>query len=148
MHSDDYLLFQKNRKTAFSSSSYFCCRFLTNTWGSDPVSSALISLMDLLASFARLIGSELPEGAAQDSQDLLDVFLGMSNTGREKWVAHAFGEKCALRQGNWKWVDGHLFDLSVDLGEQNDLAGKFPERARQMETRLKEIKETFILPRR
>lgn len=108
------------------------------------VSSALISLMDLPASFARLIGSELPVGAAQDSQDLLDVLLGISNTGREEWVVHAQGEQCALRQGNWKWVDGHLFDLSVDLGEQNDLATQFPERARRMETRLKEIKETFI----
>lgn len=110
------------------------------------VSPALISLMDLHASFARLIGAEPPEGAARDSQELLDVLLGKSDQGREEWIVHSSGEQCALRQGQWKWVEGQLFDLSADLAEQHNLAEKFPERARQMDARLKELKTKLIPP--
>jgi arylsulfatase A-like enzyme len=108
------------------------------------VSPALISLMDLHASFARLIGAELPQDAARDSRELLDVLLGKSNKGREEWVVHASGERCALRQGKWKWVEGQLFDLVADLQEQHNLADKFPELARKMDGRLNEIKATLI----
>lgn len=110
------------------------------------VSPALISLMDLQASFARLLGAELPEGAVRDSQELLDVLLGQSDKGREEWIVHASGEQVALRQGRWKWVEGQLFDLSANLAEQHNLADKFPERARQMDARLKELKAKFIPP--
>lgn len=108
------------------------------------VSPALISLMDLHASFARLLGAEPPEGTARDSEELLDVLLGKTGQGRDEWVVHSGGDQCALRQGDWKWVEGQLFDLSVDLAEQIDLAEKFPERARQMDARLNELKAKLI----
>ena len=40
-----------------------------------------------------------------------------------------------MRDGKWKFVtlpDGGLYDLSVDLAEQNDLSKQFPERAEEM----------------
>ena len=45
------------------------------------------------------------------------------------------------RVGKWKWVDmggksGGLFDLSVDIGERNDLSEEKPEV-------LKKVKEKF-----
>jgi arylsulfatase A-like enzyme len=110
------------------------------------VSPALISLMDLHASFARLIGAEPPEGAARDSEELLDVLLGITTQGREEWVVQSQGPLVALRQGDWKWVEGQLFDLSVDLAEKNDLTGEFPERARQMAVRLEELKDELFPP--
>lgn len=87
------------------------------------VSPALISQTDLLASFARLIGSPLPDDAAPDSFDLLDVLLGKSETGRPELVEHF----TAFRQGNWKLVNGQLFDLSTDPGEKKNLAKEKPE---------------------
>lgn len=106
------------------------------------VSPALISQTDLLASLGRLIGAKLPAAAAADSMDVLDALLGKSQTGRRELVEHRFGaaEKgCALRQGNWKWTAGQLYNLADDLSEEHDLAKQQPERAQAMAARLKEL---------
>ena len=103
-------------------------------------SSALISLTDLEASFARLIGVTLPDDAAPDSMDVLDALLGKSTTGRHELVEHKHESACALRMDNWKWIDGQLYDLSNDLAEKHNLAMEQPERAKAMAARLAELK--------
>jgi arylsulfatase A-like enzyme len=50
----------------------------------------------------------------------------------------------AIRQGNWKLVKNGLeplglYDLSNDIGESNNLAGKYPERVRSMEAAWKKM---------
>jgi hypothetical protein len=41
--------------------------------------------------------------------------------------------------GNWKWVEspkgGGLFDLSADIGEQNDLSARNPEMLARMKSK-------------
>lgn len=106
------------------------------------VSPALVSQTDLLASLARLIGARLPDGEAADSIDVLDALLGKSQTGRHELVEHRYGvaeKACALRQDNWKWIDGQLYDLAHDVSEQHDLAREQPDRAHVMAARLKEL---------
>jgi len=105
----------------------------------DAQSPALISLMDLKASFARLIGVTLSQADAADSADLLDALLGKSSVGRHELVEHKYDTDCALRVDNWKWIDGKLFDLDKDLGETTNLAARQPERAQAMAQRLKAI---------
>jgi arylsulfatase A-like enzyme len=102
-------------------------------------SSALISLTDLEASFARLIGVTLPDDAAPDSMDVLDALLGQSTTGRHELVEHKYDSACALRMDHWKWIDGQLYDLSNDLAEKHNLAMEQPDRAKAMAARLKEL---------
>jgi arylsulfatase A-like enzyme len=101
------------------------------------VSDALVCQLDFLASFAGLIGTQLREPG--DSANHLDAFLGESATGREVLVEQ--GHRLALRQRQWKFIPGgkgqkrnatgnelgndpipQLFDLSQDLGEQNNLS--------------------------
>lgn len=106
-------------------------------------SAALLCLTDLQASFAHLIGVSLPENAAPDSVDVLDAILGKSPTGRRELVEHKYGDSCALRMDNWKWIDGQLYDLSQDISEKNDLAKEQPERAQAMATRLKAIQRSM-----
>jgi arylsulfatase A-like enzyme len=106
------------------------------------VSPALVSQTDLLASLSRLIGAPLVPGSAADSMDVLDAFLGKTQTGRHELVEHQFGvaEKyCALRVDQWKWIHGQLYDLADDLPESHDLAGEQPARAKAMAARLKEL---------
>ena len=103
------------------------------------VSPALVSLTDLEASLARLIGAKLPEKAAPDSVDVLDALLGISPVGRTELVEHKVGKACALREGNWKYIDGKLYDLSRDLAESKNLAGEQPGRTQAMARRLKEL---------
>ena len=49
----------------------------------------------------------------------------------------------AIREGNWKLIEWYetgrieLFDLSTDLGEGNNLATKFPEKAKQLREKLR-----------
>ena len=110
------------------------------------VSPALVSQTDLMASFANLLGTTLPEAAARDSMNVLDALLGKSETGRTELLEHrlcAFNSKnCALRQGNWKFYEGQLFDLSTDLSETKNLAKAQPARAKAMAVRLKEIQKS------
>ena len=51
------------------------------------------------------------------------------------------GQYAAMRMGDWKMIayrDGHceLYNLKEDIGEQNDLAEKMPDKVTQMKTKL------------
>ena len=59
------------------------------------VSDALVCQVDLMASFAQLLGAK-PQ--SKDSQNLLDAFLGKSEQGRGDLVVEAMG-RLAYRQG-------------------------------------------------
>jgi arylsulfatase A-like enzyme len=124
------------------------------------VSDALVSQVDLLASFAALTGQTLAPSDAPDTRNVLPALVGESATGRNELIEQA--GTLALRQGSWKYVDsskgpkvnantntelgnapsGQLYDLASDLGETTDLAAKFPEKARKMAARLAEIRAT------
>jgi len=117
------------------------------------VSDALVCQMDLFASIAKLVGTE---ESSTDSQELLDVFLGKSDKGRESLVIEATS-RTALRKGNWLFIPAYkgpainekvnielgssmepmLFNLIEDLEQQNNLAASNPEK-------LKEMREAFI----
>ncbi|WP_372772047.1 arylsulfatase [Mangrovibacterium sp.] len=112
------------------------------------VSDAMVSQMDLLASLARLAGTE---EKSTDSQDYLDVFLGKSNEGRESLILEA-NTKTALRKGDWLMIPPYqgvavlkevnieianseeyqLFNLTDDLSQQNNLAKENPEKLEEM----------------
>ena len=111
-------------------------------------SNALVSQIDILASFAELVGSP---AEAPDSRQLLDVFLGKSQKGRENLVLEATS-RTAFRKGDWVMIppyDGpavaaqvnielgnselyQLYDLKNDIGEQNNLAESNPDKLREM----------------
>jgi len=123
------------------------------------VSAALVSQIDLLASLASFTGQTLADGDAPDSFNVLPALLGKSTTGREHLVTQA--SVLSLRQGLWKYIepskgepmnvqtstetgnspDEQLYDLNKDLGERQNLATRFPGLARQMASRLSQIRE-------
>ena len=123
------------------------------------VSAALVSQIDLLASLASLTGQKLADTDAPDSFNVLPAFVGKSPTGREHLVTQS--SALALREGSWKYIEPskgapmnvqtntetgndpneQLYDLSKDLGERQNVAGRFPDLARQMASRLAQIRE-------
>ena len=123
------------------------------------VSGALMNQVDLLASFAKLIGQKLGEGSAPDSFNILPALLGDSQTGREHSVHHS--GRLALRDGAWKYIPAgpgpavqthtetetgnapvdQLYDLAQDLGETRNLAERHPDRVKAMAARLRSIRE-------
>ncbi|MGH9938818.1 MAG: sulfatase-like hydrolase/transferase, partial [Blastocatellia bacterium] len=122
------------------------------------LSDALVSQMDLSASFAALIG-QAPAALAPDGQNVLPALLGKSKTGREYLVEQAGA--LSLRQGQWKYIEpgngpkvsrytntelgndpaGQLYNLADDPGETKNLAGAYPDKLKAMDALLQKIKQ-------
>jgi arylsulfatase A-like enzyme len=121
------------------------------------VSAALVSQVDLVASFAALLDAPLDPGA-RDSESVLPALLGTASTGRTLLVEQAGA--LSLRQGSWKYVPPstgariqrntntelgndpapQLYDLSKDPGERNNLAASHPGKVREMAAALDRIR--------
>ncbi len=88
---------------------------------------------DLFVATARLAGVELPRDRVLDGRDPLPV-LTEGSASPHRAFFFQFRKHAALRQGDWKIVRTRpdqpwmLFDLASDIGEQHDVAGRFPER--------------------
>jgi arylsulfatase A-like enzyme len=122
------------------------------------VSSALVSQVDLLSSFARLTGQTLGADDGPDSFDVMAALLGRSKEGRAHLVEQAGGQ--ALRLGQWKFIDAsnrarmnketntelgndsvaQLYDLASDPGETRNVAMTHPERVQEMQGLLQKIR--------
>ncbi|MBN7809956.1 arylsulfatase [Algoriphagus sp. H41] len=112
------------------------------------VSDALVCQVDFLSSLAALTGSSIQ---GQDSENILDAFLGKSQTGRESLILEATG-RTALRKGDWVMIPPHkgapvlqavnietgnlpeyqLYHLAEDLSQAKNLAGDQPEKLEEM----------------
>lgn len=112
------------------------------------VSDALVCQLDLMASLGELLGEELLQG---DGQQLLDVFMGQSNEGREHLILEA-NSRTAYRKGDWVMIppyDGEafntlvnielgnsdsyqLYNLSMDPSQRQNLARQFPNQLTEM----------------
>jgi arylsulfatase A-like enzyme len=122
-------------------------------------SEALVSHVDFYASFARLVGSELPAGAAPDSFDVLGALLGEEKTGRRELVTEGVRAKTVLRQDDRVFIPAHegprfmgntgnetgnslwpqIYDLDEDIGQIYNRARELPEEVKKMSQRLQEI---------
>jgi len=121
--------------------------------------AALVSHVDFLASFAALVGIDLPVGSAPDSLNVLDALLGTTETGRDELVTEGLQAKTVLRQGDWVFIppypgpamntntyietgnsdEPQLYDLSQDIGQVRNLADENADRVQAMSERLNEI---------
>ncbi len=123
------------------------------------VSEVVLSQVDLLTSLSRLVGAVIPEGAAIDSQDHLEAWLGESENDREYVIQQGIN-MFAIRKGDWKlilagttpaWVDHRhnnypnplsttlpsselhsLYNLADDPGENHNLADTYPEKVKEL----------------
>jgi arylsulfatase A-like enzyme len=122
-------------------------------------SDVLISQVDFIASFAKMLNLELTENDAIDSYEMLDQLLGKSEINRNHFV-HQGNSTMALISGDWKYIvpkngpkiskftniemgndtEPQLYNLKDDLGETNNLATQFPEKLKELETLLEKIK--------
>lgn len=113
------------------------------------VTDAVVSQVDLFASFGRLAGAPAPaDGAARDSLDLSEALTGRDATGRDHVVQHSgFKARLAIRRGQWKYLEPdrgprvltntntetgnlgrpQLYHLGDDPAERTNLADTHPE---------------------
>ncbi len=107
-------------------------------------SSALVSSIDLLPSFASIAGSRLPRGLKIDGLDVSATITGNADSARNEFVHYtAQGELDGIRRDGWKFLKREpqplLFHLSEDLSEAHDLAAEQPEKVKALAARMREI---------
>lgn len=122
------------------------------------VSDQTITHTDLMATFARAAGIELPDGAGEDSYDLTPLLMGRQGAEplREATIHHSARGMFAIRQGEWKLIEGlgsggfstppidpgpgdpegQLYNLSTDPQETNNLYKEHPEIVARLQTLL------------
>ena len=108
------------------------------------VSDSMVSQLDLLSSLAQLVGSEV---RTADSLPLLELLMGQSDEGRDEMVIEATS-RTAFKRGDWVMIppyegpavndkvkielgndsDFHLYNLSEDIEQQNNLAAQKPDK--------------------
>ncbi len=126
------------------------------------VSNEILSLTDMMATMAALVGAELPDNAAEDSYNVLGALLG-DETAENKMrprIFHSVNGVFAVQQGDWKLIQGtkgpgsgkdnvkpdsllltgQLYNISRDPGEQADLWDDYPEKAEELNKILEKIK--------
>lgn len=109
------------------------------------VCDALVNQIDFVASFAAMLDVDLAVDQAIDSRDSLAALLGKDTVGLPFMIEEA--RRLALRKGSWKYVAPRgkkgkelLFDLSSDIGEQNNVAAQHPEKLLELRQLLAELK--------
>ena len=125
----------------------------------------------MMATFAAIIGKDLPQGAGQDSYNVLPAFLGKALPDQERPIVFVSGGTGALsiRAGKWKLIEGQgnrgygefraghpvpepkpgdppdqLYNLDEDLGEANNLYNEHPEIVRRLKRTLENIRSANL----
>lgn len=97
--------------------------------GSD--NDQLLTTMDLLPTFAKLIGAKLPDDRIIDGRDILPVLTEGAESPHEYFFYSHWGTLEAVRWKDWKLriIDGEesLYNLKSDISEKTNLKDKHPE---------------------
>ena len=122
-----------------------------------------------MATFASVVGYELPNNQAEDSFDLLPLFTDKIGSGPRKTHIHnTYADKYAIRDGNWLLVDtssgysrkkihepwegkrgyegegdqgAFLYNLKRDIGQKVNLLDTNPEKAKSLKALLDKIRK-------
>ena len=122
----------------------------------DRRSNQLVSLTDLYATFADLLGRKLPGNGAEDSVSFLPALQGDTrDTPRASLVSHSNHGEFAYREGPWKLVFRNalpnrnksrgrkriveLYNLQDDVDESDNLATQRPEVVKRLSQKLRDL---------
>lgn len=133
--------------------------FITRWPGKIPAGSVcddMISVADILATTAAIVGEKLPAAAtaAEDSFNALPAFLGAKDAAptRDHMFLHSSDGVFAIRQGPWKWIEGvpvsdiklgarkahatqfkpQLYNVEKDPAETTDVSEQHPEVVKEL----------------
>jgi arylsulfatase A len=90
----------------------------------------LATTMDLLPTFAKLSGADVPGDRVIDGKDIAALLLATPNakTPHDRFFYQQGGMLRAVRSGPWKlFVSGELYNLDADLAETTNVAGDNPD---------------------
>jgi arylsulfatase A len=119
-----------------------------------------------MATLADVVGTTLPDNAAEDSHNLLPLFQGGTTPVRDTHV-HNTTATYAIRHGDWVLVDAkdgyiskvdpnwetrhgypakdshtaELYNLKEDIGQKNNLAAAHPEKLEELRSLLNKVRQ-------
>lgn len=135
-------------------------------------SDQTLSLTDMMATCAAIVGVELQTNAAEDSYNMLPALLGQppDEPIRRYTIQHATRKALAIRRGPWKYLDhkgsggnryegnpqleaytiedtapdapGQLYNLEIDPGETTNLYYKHPDIVKELKLLLETSKQS------
>jgi arylsulfatase A-like enzyme len=90
----------------------------------------LLTGMDVLPTFAKLIGAKLPKNVI-DGKDIMPVLLGKEKTPHEYFFYSHWGTLEAVRWKDWKLriikKEEALYNLKIDISEKNNVKEQYPD---------------------
>ena len=104
----------------------------------------LMTTMDLLPTFAKLAGADIPADRAIDGKDIWATLIGKAGTPHEAFFYHRGKSLTAVRSGNWKLhtkngKPDQLYDLANDIGEKKNVIASHPAVVAKLNQRLQEF---------
>ena len=126
----------------------------------ESLSDETICTTDLMASFAAVLGVDLPEGAAEDSYNILPALLGKPVEQKNRiYTYESAKKKVAIRKGRWKFIDGpggggydkapadappyQLFDMENDPFETKNVQAQHPEIVSELRSTLNRLRSSL-----
>ena len=103
----------------------------------------LMTTMDVLPTFAKLIGAKMPDDRIIDGKDIMPVLLEGAESPHEYFFYSHWGTLEAVRWKDWKLriINGEeaLYNLKTDIAEQNNLKEQYPELVAQLKKAMQEF---------
>jgi len=103
----------------------------------------LVGQVDLLATFAEIVGAKVPDDAGEDSQSFAAVLRDPSaKRERLPLINHGSSGRFAITEGSWKLILPHkklkaeLYDLAADAGEEKNVISEHPEIANKLQQKI------------
>ena len=127
------------------------------------VSNALVSQVDALATLAQLAGTDVPQGAAQDSRPFLKTWTGRSKASRPFALKYAANHNIVARSGKWKYIhpikgpamiqwgpkvetgnsaEPQLYDMTASPGETHNQAAGHPKQVKAFQKLIHDVSST------
>lgn len=124
------------------------------------ISNAMVSQIDLMASFAVMLHEKLPPDEFTDSRDYFSTFIGKSDKSRNFIVEQPVGHGgLAIVKDGWKYItprkgpalmqdvnietgnslEDQLYDLKDDIREEHNLSDKYPGKTAELKALLKKV---------
>ena len=152
--------FRGGKYSSFEAGTRIPCVIKWSGKNSGKVNNALLSQVDWFASFASMLEVTLPKGAAPDSENKIDVWMGKTNAGRKTVVLQNAQNVLSIVSGNWKYISPsqgesfnrwtsietgnnpqpQLYNLTTDKGETKNLASKRKVKTARLAQQLEQIR--------
>lgn len=157
-----------------------CIMRWNNKIPANSVNHMMASTMDLLPTISRLAGGQVPKDRVIDGEDIWSYISGDADDQElpnRTLFYHRKGVLQAVRNGSWKlhfphkynhqpeysekgkeltgeyeaFIDLSLFNLDEDIGEQNNVADKYPDIVKRLtklaEAHLKDLSKNSRMPK-